>query len=70
MIKLYSTHCPRCRIVEMKLAQKNIEFEMVDDEDTVREVGITNHIMSAPILQVEDEYLDFTNAIAYINGRN
>ena len=53
----------------MKLAQKKIDFEMRDNEDEVREVGIANHIMSAPILKVDDEYLDFNHAVEFINKR-
>ena len=67
MITLYSTHCPRCRIIEMKLAQKKIDFKMIDDQDTLVEVGKEHHIMSAPILQVGDEFMDFNSAVKFIN---
>lgn len=67
MIRLYSTHCPRCRIVEMKLEQKKIEFEMVDDENKVVEVGKTHGIMQAPIMEVDGEFLNFNDAVKFIN---
>ena len=69
MITLFTTHCPRCRIIEMKLAQKKINFETVEDEDKIRETGIAHHIMSAPILKVDDEYFDFNHAVEFINKR-
>ncbi len=70
MLKLYSTHCPKCRVVEMKLKQKGIPCEIIDDVDTVVKVGQDNHILSAPILQVDDVFLKFEEAVKYINERN
>lgn len=35
MIKLYSTHCPKCKVLTIKLTQKNINFEVIDDIDTM-----------------------------------
>ena len=69
MIKLYSTHCPKCKVVEMKLAQKKIDYKMIDNQEEVVAVGKEHHIMSAPILQVGDEFLDFAAAVKYINER-
>lgn len=67
MITLYSTHCPKCKIIEMKLAQKKVDFEMVDDTDAVVEVGRANHILSAPILKVDEKFYDFSGAVKFIN---
>ena len=30
-VVLYSTHCPRCNVLEKKLQQKNISYEEVND---------------------------------------
>ena len=66
MIKLYSTHCPRCTVLEKKLKQKNIEFTVVDDILVMKEMGIK----SAPMLQVDDEPLmEFTAANKWINSQ-
>ena len=67
MIKLFSTHCPKCKIIEMKLQQKNIDFVLEENVDEVVEVGRKVGILSAPILQVEDKFLDFAAAVKYIN---
>ena len=67
MMKLYSTHCPRCKVLEMKLKQKNIDFEIIDDKDKVIEIGKANGIMSAPLLEINGKIYDFTQAIAEIN---
>lgn len=67
---LYSSGCPKCKVVELKLKQKNIEFELIEDENKVVEIGKANNILSVPILQVNDKYLDFSSAINYIKERN
>lgn len=66
-IILYSTHCPKCKTVELLLAKKNPEFTMVDDIETVVEVGKAHGIMGAPILQVGDEFFDFSKAVQFLN---
>ena len=63
MVTLYSTHCPRCRVLESKLTQKNIEFNVITDIDKMESLGI----QSVPILEVNDKLLSFTDAIAWVN---
>ena len=63
MVTLYSTHCPRCRVLETKLTQKNIEFNVVTDINKMESLGI----QSVPILVVNDKLLSFTDAIAWVN---
>lgn len=63
MITLYSTHCPRCRVLETKLTQKNIEFNVVTDVNKMESLGI----QSVPILEVDGELLNFTDAVAWVN---
>ena len=63
---LYSTNCPKCKVLETKLTQMGIKFDTVTDNEEVAEVGKSNGILSAPILKVEDKYFDFSNAIKYL----
>jgi hypothetical protein len=49
----------------MKLAQKNIEFEEIDDIEVMRQIGLK----SAPALQVEGQILDFNAAIAWVKEK-
>jgi len=65
MITLYTTHCPRCIVLEKKLTAKGIEFEICEDQDLMVEKGF----MSAPMLEVDNEVLDFTKAVAWINNK-
>lgn len=66
MIVLFSTNCPKCKVLEKKLNQANIAFSIDSNIDEVIEKGFT----SAPILKVEDEYLDFGNAVKWVNNYN
>lgn len=65
MVIFYSTHCPKCRILELKLKQKNIEYE---ENNNVGEM-ISKGIDSAPYLEVDGELLDFGNAVKWVNER-
>lgn len=64
MIILYTTHCPKCKIVEMKLKQKNIEYKECDDMDIMLSKGFKQ----APILDIDGNILDFHDSIQYINN--
>lgn len=60
MIKFYSTNCPRCHILQKKLNEKNINYEIHTDIQEMIELGLVN----APALKLENgEILDFGEAI-------
>ena len=61
----YSTHCPKCRVVEMKLKQKGIEYEERDDVEEMKSLGIK----SAPYIKVDNILMDFSEAIKWVNER-
>ena len=64
MIVLYSTGCPRCKVLETKLNQKNIKYIVCDD---VRDMERKN-ISTVPCLEVEGEILDFGKAVKWVNS--
>jgi glutaredoxin len=66
-ITLYSTRCPKCKAVEILLAKKDICYTLIEDTEKVVKVGEEHGIISAPILRVGDEFLDFSKAVKYIN---
>lgn len=66
MIILYSTGCAKCKVIETKLNQVQVPFELVTDVDKVVEVGRSCGINTAPILLVDGNYYDFTQAIKFI----
>lgn len=65
MVKLYTTHCPKCAVLEKKLQQKNIAYETIDDTEKMIQMGMR----SAPMLEVDNKLMNFTEAVQYVNER-
>lgn len=63
MIILYTTHCPKCKVLETKLNQKKLSYTIVDNVDEITGMGI----MSVPVLQVNDDLFSFVEANKWIN---
>lgn len=64
-IKLYTTHCPQCKALEMKLNKKSLEYTIDDNIKKMKELGFA----SAPILQVDDKYYNFSEAVKWVNAQ-
>lgn len=58
VIKYYTIHCPKCRVLQMLMDKKNINFEVIDDKDVVMSVAEENNIKSAPFAFIDDECYD------------
>lgn len=67
-IVLYSTDCPRCKVLEKKLRAKGIDFEINKNMDNIMGVAEQYGITSAPLLQVGDSVLTFELANQFINN--
>lgn len=65
MIILYSTHCPKCTILEKKLNQANIEYEICDDTNIMIDKGFD----FLPMLEVDGKIMGFKEAVDWINER-
>ena len=63
-VVLYSTHCPRCNVLEKKLKQKNIDYREVNDVETMKEKGY----LTVPILEVNGTSMDFKIANDWFNN--
>ena len=63
---LYSTDCPKCKILESKLKQKNVAFELVTGEEAVEAIS-NKGFMSAPMLEVDGENMEFGKAVKWVN---
>ena len=60
---LYSTHCPRCKVLTAKLQQQNVEFEEVNDVEVMTAKGFKE----APKLELEDgTIMDFKQAVDWL----
>lgn len=64
-IVLYSTHCPRCTVLEKKLEAKGIKFEIETSVDDMLALGITQ----VPMLRVDDKLLNFAEANTWVNNQ-
>lgn len=65
MYTIYSTGCPRCKILKAKMDQKHLEYEECTDVDKMLKIGIK----SVPVLGVEDKLLTFEEAVKFVNER-
>lgn len=63
---MYTTHCPKCNVMERKLKEANIEFEEIDDNAKVLEVATSLGFTMAPLLEVDGRVMDFKDGIEWI----
>ena len=63
-IILYSTHCPRCTVLEKKLKSKNVEYKEINSVSIMQEIGIT----AVPVLSIDGELYNFERAVKWINA--
>lgn len=68
MIVLYSTDCPRCKVLEKKLGQKNIDFTINKNTDDIMNVANKTGFISAPLLEVDGQVMGFEQANQFINN--
>lgn len=65
-IVLYTTHCPKCTILERKLKMKNISYEIFDNLEKMLERGFT----SVPVLEVDNNTMLFEEASQWIKNKD
>ena len=65
MVILYSTNCPKCKVLEQKLRDKGIEFEVENDIEVMIDKGYT----MAPVLVVDGKEHEFGEAVKWVNER-
>lgn len=64
MIKLYTNHCRKCEILTTKLKEKNVTFEVEDNEEVLQALGLD----FMPVLEVDGMKLDYLSAVTYVNA--
>ena len=60
-IVLYSTNCPKCKVLEKKLDSIGVDYTIVTDENLMISKGFS----SAPMLEVDGNIMDFGNAVRW-----
>lgn len=64
-IILYSTGCPRCKILKKKLEAKEINYILEENEDP--QFMIEKGFMETPILEVNGRTMGFIEANTWVN---
>lgn len=62
MVIFYSTHCPKCNILEKKLKAANIGYTENNDVDVMLSKGL----LTAPALEIDGEIYTFTQAVEWL----
>lgn len=62
-IILYSTGCPKCKVLKAKLDKKNVKYDICEDTD----IMLNKNIANLPALEVNDEIYDFAKAVKWAN---
>ena len=63
-VTLYTTHCPKCKVIESKLKSKGVKYIEVSDTDTILKLGF----QTVPIIDVDGTILEFAEANNWINN--
>ena len=62
---LYSTGCPKCKVLKSKLDDKKIDYIVVDDIDEIMSKGIE----SVPVLEVNAEMMNFKESMKWVKDK-
>ena len=65
MITLYTIDCPKCKILEKKLEQANIEYETCKDTNIMTEKGFD----FMPVLDADGQVMNFGEAVKWVNNQ-
>ena len=61
---LYSTGCPKCKVLKAKLDNTWIKYEIVDDVDEMLRLGIS----TVPCLGVDGKIMNFKESMKWIDN--
>lgn len=64
MIILYSTGCPKCEVLKEKMEQKGVNYELCENTDVMKALGIT----IVPMLNIDGILFNFVDSVKYINN--
>jgi hypothetical protein len=64
-VTLYSTNCPKCKVLESKLTQHSVDFNVNHDVELMREKGFD----FLPKLEVDGIIYNFKEAVEWIGAQ-
>jgi glutaredoxin len=62
VITVYTTHCPRCKILEKTLTSRGVDYVAVEDVDVIMARGF----QMVPMMEVDGKVLDYKEAMFWI----
>lgn len=62
---LYSTGCPKCKVLTNKLDNAEIQYDIFDNVEEMINMGMT----TIPVLEVNNSRMSFKEAVKWINER-
>ena len=62
-VVMYSTGCPKCKIVKKNLAENKVVYEEETDVEKMKSKGIER----VPVLEVEGKLFSYSEAVKLIN---
>ena len=62
IITVYTTHCPKCVILEKALKNANLNFQTIEDVDRMAELGLK----AVPYMEIEGNLMDFKTSMTWI----
>ena len=65
-IILYSTGCPKCKVLEKKMDSAGLEFKIETDNEKVKDACEKLGTLSVPILEIDGRVYGFTDAVKII----
>lgn len=64
MVTLYSTGCPKCKVLKSKLDSKKVEYTIIEDIEVMKNKVFN----SLPVLEVDGTIYEFREAVNYVNN--
>lgn len=53
MIKFYTSHCPRCKVLKMLMDNNGMEYIEIDDDNVYMPIAKENKIFSMPFAEID-----------------
>ena len=63
---LYSTGCPRCKILKKKLSEMGVEYVENNNVDEMLALGFND----VPMLSVDGKLMNFSEAVKWLSSGN
>ena len=63
-INFYTIHCPKCDVLEKRLNNKNIKYNLITNTVVMQQKGFD----TMPMLEIDGRSMAFSDAVKWINS--